>query len=323
MATIVSTLLAAVFLCFLATVIADKNDRMPVIGILSIPIDPAADNKDVSFIDTSYVKFLQGGGSTVVPIFFNSTTEQIEEQMSYLDGVFFTGGMAKPTDFKRYFATARLLYNLVLQQKKTLWGTCLGLQSIADIASGEAEGILGNYPAMNLALSLNFTDYGVHHSQIFSHLPASFRNMFSEQALTQNWHSFGVGVPTFRKALEPKGFRIVSTNVDTNGVEFVSTFEHESAHIFAAQWHPEANQYDSSTGANIVHSMDATTAMNYIANFIAQSARSSSNTDGPDSTSYIASRRLGHQSDLPNAIENYPVRKVVSDGDTSFQYFFI
>lgn len=314
-----------------------KAGKMPIIGILTMPIDPASDSLDVSFIDTSYVKFLHGGGATVVPILFNSTTEEIETQMELLDGVFFTGGAAMPTSFPRFYTTAKLLYSLVMEQGKTLWGTCLGFQMISDIVAGQVAdpGILGNYPSMNLALSLNFTEYGEKQSQMFSHLPPKVRELFSQQALTENWHNYGVGLDVFKSNMEPKGYRIVSTNIDTNGVEFVSTFEHEKSHIFATQWHPEANQYDPDpkNGANIVHSMDATTAMNYMANFLIQNARtrSTKNMEARDVDASMKkdtqpqqhNRRLGHQSDLPNAIENYPVRAVVSEEDTAFQYYFI
>ena len=139
-----------------------KNGRMPVIGILSIPPTPEDDkNHNFSFIDTSYVKYLHGGGATVVPILFNSTSEEIIEQMKTLDGVFFTGGLYTPTSFERYYTTQKLLYKLVIEQNKTLWGTCLGFQAIADIVANESDGILGNYPAMNIPLPLNFTNYGL------------------------------------------------------------------------------------------------------------------------------------------------------------------
>jgi len=303
-----------------------KPGRMPVIGILTMPMTSADGQmlEDISFIDTSYVKFIHGGGATVVPILFNSTAEQIQEQILQLDGVFFTGGAAKPTTYPIWYKTAQLLYSLVMEQGKTLWGTCLGFQTITDIAADQPEGVLGDYPAMNVALSLNFTEYGANESQMFSHLPAPVRNLFSEKALTENWHNYGVSLPVFRQYLQPKGFRIVSTNIDSNGVEFVSTLEHETAHIFATQWHPEANQYDPDPkgGAHIVHSMEATTAMNYLANFLAQSARSSMRTDIPRKPKTETHNLQGHQSDLKMAIENYPVRAVVSEDDTAFQYIF-
>ena len=335
-------LMLAIWLCSLAFLVSSasveiksrgqsirrsKPGRMPVIGILTMPLTSEDGQmlKDISFIDTSYVKFLHGGGATVVPILFNSTAEQIQEQVLQLDGVFFTGGAAKPTSFPLWYETAQLIYKHVMDQGKTLWGTCLGFQTITDIAADQGmEGVLGDYPAVNVALSLNFTDYGANQSQMFSQLPVPIRNLFSEKALTENWHNYGVSLGTFRQFLEPKGFRIVSTNVDTNGVEFVSTFEHETAHIYATQWHPEANQYDPDPKgeAHIVHSMEATTAMSFLANFLIQSARNTMHTDAARKPKTQTHNLQGHQSDLQNAIENYPVRAVITEDDTAFQYIF-
>lgn len=297
---------------------------MPVIGILSMPMTVEGDADDVSFIDTSYVKYVQGGGATVVPIFFNSTAEQVQEQFEHLDGIFFTGGAAMPTSFPRYFATAQLLYKMVVDQGKTLWGTCLGFQTITDIVSAQPDGVLGKYPAMNMPMSLNLTSYGDQQSKIYSQLPGEMKRAFTQGGLTENWHNYGVGVDTFAKYMEPAGFQMVSTNVDTNGVEFVSTFEHPNHRIYATQWHPEANQYDPDPkgDAHIVHSSLATAAMGYMAGFIAENARLSKTTQSAAAVKKQQHMLQGHQSDLPNAIELYPVRAVVTSDDTAFHYHF-
>jgi gamma-glutamyl hydrolase len=314
---------------------------MPVIGILSIPPTPEDDkNHNFSFIDTSYVKFLHGGGATVVPILFNSTSEEIIEQMKTLDGVFFTGGLYTPTSFERYYTTQKLLYKLVIEQNKTLWGTCLGFQAIADIVANESDGILGNYPAMNIPLPLNFTNYGLKKSKMFSYLSNQYKDLFSKNSFTENWHNYGIGIDDFKKYLEPNGYHIVSTNIDTNGIEFVSTYEHETYKIYATQWHPEANQYDPDpqNSSHIAYGDEATDAMSYIAQFIVHNARlsTSTRTSSSDINNYKLlnndndngndndNRHMlqGHQSSLSNAIELYPVRVVRKDDDTAFQYYF-
>ena len=309
--------------CLVVAAANARTSRMPVIGILTMPLTPEQDDENLSFIDTSYVKFLHGGGATVVPILFNSTQTEIEEQMKTMDGVFFTGGMAMPDSFPRYFATATLLYDLVIEQGKTLWGTCLGFQMINDI--GAQESILGEYPQMNVPLSLNLTDYGDKQSKLYSHLNKDMKALFTENSFTENWHSYGVGLDTFQRHMEPAGFKAVSTNIDTNGLEFVSTLEHTKHKIYGTQWHPEANQYDPDPKgtSHIVHSTAATTAMNYMAEFIIQQAVLSKTADAGASTSGAKDHMLqGHQSCLSNAIELYPVRAVVTEEDTAFHYVF-
>ena len=52
------------------------------------------------------------------------------------------------------FQTASLLYELVLaSQDVPLWGTCLGLQTLACIASGGVD-VLGDFPLENFASPL-------------------------------------------------------------------------------------------------------------------------------------------------------------------------
>jgi hypothetical protein len=70
---------------------------------LTQPPSPDVDGDNYSLIDASYVKFLEGGGAVVVPIFFNQSAEETQAQFSTLSGVLFTGGPAKPTDFTRYY----------------------------------------------------------------------------------------------------------------------------------------------------------------------------------------------------------------------------
>jgi gamma-glutamyl hydrolase len=113
------------------------NNVRPVIGILTQPPIASSDGINLSLIDSSYVKWLESGGAMVVPILFNETSDNIELQFHKLNGVLFTGGPSKPTDFNRYFQTENLLYNLCLKYNQPLWGTCLGFQSISDIIAGK------------------------------------------------------------------------------------------------------------------------------------------------------------------------------------------
>ena len=317
-------LIALLVLCVVAAIVmAGKSGDMPVIGILTMPMSPEEDSNNFSFIDTSYVKFLQGGGATVVPILFNSTSSDIKDQMDQLDGVFFTGGAAMPQSFPRYYKTATLLYNLAIEQSKTLWGTCLGFQTISDI-SVNSQDILGDYPQMNIALALDFTEYGDKSSKIYSSLSNDMKSLFTDHSFTQNWHNYGVGYDVFLQKMKPLGFEAVSTNVDTNGIKFVSTFEHTEHKIFATQWHPEANQYDPDPkdASGIVHSTEATTAMNYMAEFIISQARLTKRAKEAARPKKNDHMLQGHQSTLPNAIELFPVRAVISEDDTAFHYHF-
>ena len=163
---------------------------------------------------------------------------------------------------------------------------------------------------------------------MYSHLGKDMKALFTEHSFTENWHNYGVGLDTFELYMEPMGFRAVSTNIDTNGKEFVSSLEHIEHRIYGTQWHPEANQYDPDPKgtSNIVHSTLATTAMNYMAEFLIQQANLSPKSGDADADANASGAKdhmlQGHQSCLPNAIELYPVRAVVTDEDTAFHYVF-
>ena len=66
-----------------------------------------------------YVKWLEQAGAAVVPILYNSTPPTLEAQFETLNGVLFTGGPKRPTDFPRYLAAASKLLALALADGAT------------------------------------------------------------------------------------------------------------------------------------------------------------------------------------------------------------
>lgn len=67
----------------------------PVIGIISIPVESWYPETDKSYIAASYVKFVEAGGSRVVPIPWDATN--ITDYLDIVDGVLFTGGDSQIT----------------------------------------------------------------------------------------------------------------------------------------------------------------------------------------------------------------------------------
>ena len=74
-------------------------------------------------------------------------------------------------------------------------------------------------------------------------------------------------------------YKILSTNKDLQGVEFVSTIEANNYPIYGTQWHPEKNAYewgmdsDGIPKEGINHSPQAIAVEQYMANFYVQQAR--------------------------------------------------
>lgn len=63
----------------------------PVIGVLTLP-EPGCGKYGNQVIATSNARWLQAGGARVVPIFYDSTLEELEYVLSRVSGVFWTGG---------------------------------------------------------------------------------------------------------------------------------------------------------------------------------------------------------------------------------------
>ena len=90
-------------------------------------------------------------GARVVPIRHDLSASALHNLFDKLNGVVFTGGPAKPLAAPpHYYETATALYRMMEQahtrgERVPLWGTCLGLQTIACIAAG-AKDVLGEFP---------------------------------------------------------------------------------------------------------------------------------------------------------------------------------
>ncbi|GMH58164.1 hypothetical protein TrRE_jg5352 [Triparma retinervis] len=205
--------------------------------------------------------------------------DDLEELFSKLNGVVFTGGPAQPETDKQYFDTATALYNLVSTSGShvPLWGTCLGFEMISSIVGHGEDNVLSDFDAEKLSLPLTFTP-SADVSQVYgaASMPSAVREILSSQNVTTNWHEYGVSSSAFATSLAPAGLVATSTNLDREGKEFVSSLEHSSLPIFATQWHPEANQFDTTDkkgDSTPSRSSDAVLVMQHLANFFVGEAR--------------------------------------------------
>jgi gamma-glutamyl hydrolase len=67
-----------------------STDR-PVIGVLTLP-EPACLHYGKQSIVTSNVRWIQAGGARVVPVFYDSTDDELDYILHRINGIFFTGG---------------------------------------------------------------------------------------------------------------------------------------------------------------------------------------------------------------------------------------
>eukprot|EP01048_Picozoa_sp_COSAG05_P012961 COSAG05_NODE_1339_length_5145_cov_5.141102_1_plen_240_part_00 len=139
----------------------------PIIGILTVPLadDGSCATVDErgrhvrvpapgtpagrggSCFDSLYPQWIAAAGGRVVPIRFDMPALEMEELFHSLNGVLFTGG---ETDIRllnsTYMQAAGRLFSLAKAvhmsgQHVPLWGTCMGFQTLAVLAAGDARAL--------------------------------------------------------------------------------------------------------------------------------------------------------------------------------------
>ena len=79
--------------------------------------------------------------------------------------------------------------------------------------------------SLNITMPLRFTGK-IKHSQLFKNAPKDLIRLMETKSVTFNAHVYSVTVAKFNSIKKlKKQFRILSTNYDRRGIEFISTFE--------------------------------------------------------------------------------------------------
>lgn len=263
----------------IGTIFAQKivTDR-PVIGIIMHPETEASTAYPTrQYVAASYVKWIESSGGRVVLIPHTMPQDEIKRLLRQLNGLVFTGGSFIYPDMM----DAVLDEVVAINESGTyfpVWGTCLGFQWLGIYFSGNRH-LLAAYPASDVPMQLDFVPTA-NQTSFFNSMSNDLKSIFADKNLkvTMNNHSWGIGVESFNKELSGK-FNLISTNVATDGGVFVSTMQHRKYPIFAAQWHPEKNNFEFGVDANGVphsttmHTLESVTAAQYCSNFFVQEAR--------------------------------------------------
>lgn len=254
------------------------TDR-PIIGIVAQHLysdvyDPSSNR---TYIAASYVKFIEASGGRVVPIFVNQTDEYYERIFNSVNGVLFPGGQADLRS-SGYERATKVLFDLAVKanQKGThfpIWGTCLGLEDLTRLAIDKL--VLRRCNATDLALPLDFTsDY--RKSRMFGKLPKDLQRALRTEPITYNAHRFCLTPENFTAFGLDKIFKPLSTNVDREGVTFISSFEGRRLPFYAVQFHPEKTNFEWERTAHhtsVPHGPDALSISQYLGNFFISEAR--------------------------------------------------
>eukprot|EP00767_Chilomastix_cuspidata_P001412 gnl/Chilomastix_cuspidata/1523.p2 GENE.gnl/Chilomastix_cuspidata/1523~~gnl/Chilomastix_cuspidata/1523.p2 ORF type:complete len:320 (+),score=118.04 gnl/Chilomastix_cuspidata/1523:164-1123(+) len=265
----------------------------PVIGILALTCsdDEVSEGVCKYKFPAGYVKFLESGGSRVVPLFPNMTVEETDSTLSQLNGVLFTGG-GVPIDFSDpdpWVTAARQIYDWVLDANENgssafpLIGICLGHEMLAAAAAGTSD-IVTACPLHDATLPIEFAGPALS-TKLFGEgaaTPALFASIVSERPVLFHYHHNGVTPEGFAAHLDG-AYALLGTNVDEDGQAFVSAFEHRAHPIFGVQFHPEKNAWEWTTAETYSHTREAVFATSQFAQSFTYFARKNLNEFPEDS----------------------------------------
>lgn len=242
----------------------------------AVPAPPPTRPPDLA---ASYVKFVESAGARAVPIQFFWDADKIRSVAQGLNGFLFPGGGASLAAASIFFQAAQTIFDVVLQANDNgehvpLWGTCLGFETIMILGAGGNQSVLTNgFDSYNLPVPLHF-EAGVQGSRMFAGASAQVFSILKSENVTMNNHQAGVTPPTFLQNTNLTSFyRMLSTNYDRAGRQFLSTVEGVRYPVYGTQWHPEKNAFEWYDKEDIPHSGDAVLIMQYLANFLVSEAR--------------------------------------------------
>jgi len=280
-------------LCSLSYAAVIHNTR-PIIGILAQPA--TQDLNGPQYIAASYVKWIESGGARVVPIRYGLSLDELSLLFNSLNGLVLPGGGGGFSYTSPFWIQLQQLFSWALQANAKgdyfpIWGTCFGFQLLHILAS-ENLNLLVDTDSENYTIALNFTShapnsrmYGTNSSWLAGDalITPQIVKILSNSPVTMNNHHYGVTPASYTQNKKLGDFfTMLSTNVDRNGKEFVSSAECKlkskegwNFPVYSTQWHPEKPQYEWDPYEVTMHDTDAILANSYTSKFFVREARRS------------------------------------------------
>lgn len=231
----------------------------------------------------SYVRYVEQFGAKVVPIHYEWSHTKIKDQLQKINGVILPGGSSKiilksgkPSMYGRKVKT-------ILEKAKEMnsngiyfpiLAICLGFQSLA-----WAEATYQDTLAKTIFDSINWSDklrivFNTDCSKLYRDIPEYLISAAQTEEVVFNTHKRGIFPCTFEKYPELRdNYRVLATNTDRQGLEYVATFEHKVYPFYAHQHHPEKVQFIFQEGLCIPRSEAAVGLAKYYSEFFVNECR--------------------------------------------------
>eukprot|EP00195_Chlamydomonas_chlamydogama_P004992 CAMPEP_0202904808 /NCGR_PEP_ID=MMETSP1392-20130828/31165_1 /ASSEMBLY_ACC=CAM_ASM_000868 /TAXON_ID=225041 /ORGANISM="Chlamydomonas chlamydogama, Strain SAG 11-48b" /LENGTH=315 /DNA_ID=CAMNT_0049592621 /DNA_START=102 /DNA_END=1049 /DNA_ORIENTATION=+ len=252
----------------------------PLIGILT---QPCMECPGKSYIAAAYVKWIESAGGRAVPVRFYASEGELKRIFNSINGLVFPGGLTWLWLDSPYVIAARKLWNMALEANDRgdifpIHGTCLGHQLLHILASNVSRNdLLVETDSVAHPATLIFPPGAARKSRSFSGMPYTLLKKLSDPTLNlalEN-HEYGMPPSFYNKfPVLSEWFNIVSTSLDRNRTEYISTVEAKKYPFTGTQWHPEKPPFEFGM-EEVPHSTDAILVSQHLANVFVGTARKS------------------------------------------------
>jgi imidazoleglycerol phosphate synthase glutamine amidotransferase subunit HisH len=225
---------------------SNKKDKL-VIGIVTVPLSPGKKYFGVcgdSYIATAHINWIRSVGMEILPIPF--TTTDFDYYVKRVNGLYLPSGGAFALNQIEYYNCCKNFIKSAIRENENgnyfpVWGGCMGMQQMMMIGDNKDNlNLLTRFDSFNnLMLPLDITKEGLK-SKLLSHASPRFLAKLQNTNCTLNNHKMGLSPSDFKKSkMLHRFYKIISTNKDRKGKEFVSTIEARDYPFYGVQWHPE------------------------------------------------------------------------------------
>lgn len=232
-----------------------------------------------SYIAASYVKFLESSGSRVVPIWINQSAQYYEYIVNSVNGLLLPGGAARFNVTDGYATAGWELYKLAKLKNDAgvyfpVWGTCLGFELLAFLSANNTE-TRKVCSVKRIALPLTMKP-GYRSSRLYTYDQDGVLDILQDESVLYHNHHWCITEQSLAESDAADQWHILSIN-QYNGIEFISSFEHNKYPFYGVQFHPEKNAFEWKV-QSIPHSAESILVQQFFGNFFVNEARKNNNS---------------------------------------------